>query len=95
MLLGSFLRLADRIGNFVGLAVAVADFAVSVTDDDESAEGEVAAAFHNLGAAVDAEDELFHLAGGSGCRLNGREVDFLDIGFLFDILFFDCHVQLH
>lgn len=92
MFLGRFLRLADRIGDFIGFAVSVSDFTVSVTNDDESAEGEVTAAFYNLGATVDAEHELFHLAGGSR-RLNGGEVDFLNMSVLFDILFFDCHVQ--
>ena len=51
MFLGRFLRLADRIGDFIGFAVSVSDFTVSVTNDDESAEGEVTAAFYNLGAA--------------------------------------------
>src|SRR5690606_29831164 len=60
--------LPDRLGNFVGLAVADADLALAVADNGERGEAEAAAALHDLGAAVDEDDLLDHLraVGGSG-----------------------------
>ena len=72
VLAGSFAALADGVGDFVGLAVAEADFAFVVADDDERAEGEVAAAFDDLGAAVDADDDFFSV--GLLAFLFGRSV---------------------
>ncbi len=57
--LGGFRRLADRLRHLTGLAVAEADAALLVADDDEGGEAEAAATLHNLGDAVDV-DELVH-----------------------------------
>ena len=57
--LGGFGRLADRLGHLAGLAVAEADAALLVADDDERGEAEAPAALHHLGDAVDV-DELVH-----------------------------------
>ena len=50
--------LLDGDGDLVGLAVADADHAVLVADDDERGEGEPAAALDDLGDAVDLDDPL-------------------------------------
>jgi hypothetical protein len=53
---GAVGALADRIGHFLGLAVTHADAALAVTRHDERGEVEAAAAFDDLGAAVDVDD---------------------------------------
>src|SRR5690606_7190173 len=50
--------LGDRRGHFLGLAVADADLAVPVTDDDESGEAEATTTLDDLGDAVDRYDAL-------------------------------------
>jgi hypothetical protein len=50
--------LADRLGHLAGLAQADADMARAVTDDDDRAEAEAAAALDDLGHAVDLDDAL-------------------------------------
>src|SRR4029453_9481989 len=45
-------------GNFLGLAVADTDGAVTVTDDDESGEAEATTTLDDLGDAVDRHDPL-------------------------------------
>jgi hypothetical protein len=57
--LGSLGRLADRLRHLAGLAVAEADAALLVADDDEGGEAEAPAALHHLRDAVDV-DELVH-----------------------------------
>ena len=51
-------RLADRLGDLVGLAEAAADLAIVVTGDDQCTEREAASTLHDLGATVD-EHDLF------------------------------------
>ena len=51
--LADFGRLPDRFRHFTGLAVAEADAALLVADDDEGCEAETTAALHHLGDAVD------------------------------------------
>ncbi len=48
--------LLDAGRNFVGLAVAPADLAAAVADDDHGREAEAAAAFDHGGAALDLHD---------------------------------------
>ena len=60
--LGLLGRLADRLGNFAGLAVAEADAALLVADDDERGEAEALAALHHLGDAVDVDQAVDKLA---------------------------------
>ena len=51
-----FNRLLDRRRNFIGFAVAAADFATSIADDDHAIEAEAAATFDHCGAATDFDD---------------------------------------
>src|SRR5579862_7814043 len=55
-LLGFLCRLADRLRNLARLAVAVADAAALVADDDESGEAEAASALHDLRDAIDVDE---------------------------------------
>ena len=57
--LGRLRRLADGLRDFAGLAVAEADAALLVPDDDERREAETPPALHHLGDTVDV-DELVH-----------------------------------
>ena len=59
---GSFAALADRIRHFVGLAVAVTDPALAVTDHNQGAETEVFAALDHLGTPVDRNHALVEFA---------------------------------
>ena len=54
--LGGFRRLADRFRHFARLAVAEADAALLVADDDERGKAEAASALHHLGDAVDVNE---------------------------------------
>ena len=54
--LGGFGRLADRFRHFARLAVAEADAALLVADDDERCEAEATAALDDLGDAVDVDE---------------------------------------
>ena len=57
VLLGGLDALADGLGNFLGLAGAVADHALTgIADDDERGEGHVLTALDDLGDAVDGDD---------------------------------------
>src|SRR5262249_53730482 len=58
ILLGLLDTLGDRRRNFLGLAVADADGAVTVADDDEGGEAEPASTLHDLGDPVDRDDAL-------------------------------------
>jgi hypothetical protein len=59
LLAGILGRLFDGLRNFVGFAVSDADASAAITDDDQSAEAEGAAAFDDFGAAVDSDDGGF------------------------------------
>ena len=61
--------LLDRGRHFLRLAVAEADVAVAVADDDERGEREPPAALHDLGDAVDRDHSLFVLAFGHASLL--------------------------
>src|SRR6478609_3299918 len=61
-LLGLFNALRDSGRNFLCLAVADADHAVAVTDDDEGGEAEATTTLDDLGNAVDGYDALYELA---------------------------------
>ena len=54
--LGGFGRLADRFRHFARLAVAEADAALLVADDDERRETETPAALDDLGDAIDVDE---------------------------------------
>src|SRR5262249_19148843 len=54
--LGGFGRLADRLRHLARLAMAEADTAALVADDDEGREAETPAALHHLGDAVDMDE---------------------------------------
>src|SRR5580704_14439417 len=54
--------LADGFGNLPGLAMAKADPALLVADDDERGETESAAAFHHLGDAIDMDQTIREFA---------------------------------
>src|SRR5579863_10182139 len=54
--LGGLGRLTDRLRHFARLAVAVADAALLVADDDERGEAEATAALHHLRHAVDVDE---------------------------------------
>ena len=54
--LGGVGGLADRLRDLAGLAVAEADAALLVADDDERRETEAPAALHDLGDAVDVHE---------------------------------------
>ncbi len=56
VLLGFLGALLDGEGHLLGLAVAEADTAVAVADDDQRGEGEAAPALHDLGHSVDGDD---------------------------------------
>ena len=60
--LGRFRRLADRFRHLAGLAVAEADAALLVADDDERGEAEAPAALHDLGDAVDVDQPVDEFA---------------------------------
>ena len=60
--LGGFGRLADRFRHFARLAMAEADAALLVADDDERGEAEAPAALHHLGDAVDMDELVDELA---------------------------------
>ena len=54
--LGGFGRLADRLRHLARLAVAEADPALLVADDDERGKAEAPAALHHLGHAIDVDE---------------------------------------
>ena len=58
VLLGLLDTLGDRRGHLLGLAVADADRAVAVADDDQRGEAEAATTLDDLGDAVDRDDAL-------------------------------------
>ena len=58
VLLGLLDALGDRRGHLLGLAVADADRAVAVADDDQRGEAEATATLDDLGDAVDRHDAL-------------------------------------
>ena len=60
--LGGIGRLADRLRHLAGLAVAEADAALLVADDDEGREAEATAALHHLGDAVDVDQPVDEFA---------------------------------
>ena len=60
--LGGLGRLADRLRHLARLAVAEANAALLITDDDERRETEASAAFHHLGDAVDVHQTIDELA---------------------------------
>jgi hypothetical protein len=60
--LGGLGRLADRLRHLAGLAVAEADAALLVADDDERREAEATPALHHLGDAVDVDQAVHELA---------------------------------
>ena len=60
--LGSVGRLADRFRNFASLAVAEADAALLVADDDERGEAETTAALHDFRDAVDVDQPIDEFA---------------------------------
>ncbi len=54
VLLGGLDALADGLGNFLGLARAVADYAFArIANDDQRGKGHVLAALDDLGDAID------------------------------------------
>ena len=55
ILVSAFRTLADSIRNFLRLAVADADIALSVTGNDQSSEAEATTALDDLGAAIDVD----------------------------------------
>src|SRR4051795_4093305 len=67
VLLGLLDTLGDRRGHLLGLAVADADGAVAVTDDDQGGEAEAPTALDDLGHAVDGYDALDEVALLRGC----------------------------
>ena len=66
VLLRALDALLDRERDLVGLAVADADDAVLVADDDERGEREAPAALDDLGDAVDLDDALLEVEAGGG-----------------------------
>ena len=60
--LGGIGRLADRFRHLARLAVAVADAALLVADDDERRKAEAPAALHHLRHAVDVDELVDELA---------------------------------
>src|SRR6476660_2470294 len=60
--LGSLGRLADRLRHLARLAVAEADAALLVADDDERGEAETPSALHHLGHAIDVHELVDELA---------------------------------
>jgi hypothetical protein len=61
VLLGIVARFADGLGDLCGLALARADHAFAVTNDDYGAEVESAATLYHFGYAVDLDQFLFQL----------------------------------
>ena len=64
VLLRAFDALLDGQRNLVGLAVADADDAVLVADDDQGGEREPPAALDDLGDAVDLDDAFLQVEAG-------------------------------
>ena len=62
VLFGVLGALADRLGNFSGLAHARAHTAFFIADHNQRREAEVAAALDDLGNAVDGNELLFEFA---------------------------------
>ena len=60
--LGGLGRLADRLRHLAGLAVAEADAALLVADDDQRREAEAPAALHHFGDAVDVDQPVDEFA---------------------------------
>ena len=60
--LGGFRRLADGFRHFARLAMAEADAALQVADDDERRKAEALAALHHLGDAIDVHELVGKLA---------------------------------
>ena len=60
--LGGVGRLADRLRHLARLAVAEADAAFLVADDDQSGKAEAPAALHDLGDAIDVDELVDELA---------------------------------
>ena len=60
--LGGIGRLADRFRHLARLAVAEADPALLVADDDQRGKAEAPAALHHLGDAVDVDELVDELA---------------------------------
>ena len=60
--LGALGRLADRLRHLARLAVAEADPALLIADDDKRGEAETPAALHHLGDAVDVDELVDELA---------------------------------
>src|SRR5829696_8680729 len=60
--LGGIRRLADRFRHLARLAVAEADAALLVADDDERGEAEAASALHHLRDAVDVDEAIDEFA---------------------------------
>src|SRR5207245_2105521 len=56
--------LVDRERDLVRLAIAPAHAALAVAHDDERIEAEALAAFHDLGAALDLDDNFLQLIAG-------------------------------
>ena len=56
VLAGSFGRLFDGVGDFVGLAKPASHFALGIAGNDECAEAETTTTFDHLGASVDVND---------------------------------------
>ena len=82
--LGGFGRLADRLRHFARLAVAEADAALLVADDDQRGEAEAPAALHHLGDAVDVDelvDEFAVALFPSRCRSRGSRAMSLSVPF--------------
>lgn len=59
ILAGEVVGLADRLRDLLGLAVADADPAALVADDDEGAEAEATTALYHLGDAVDVDHAVY------------------------------------
>ena len=55
-------RLADRLGHFARLAVAEADPALLIADDDERGEAEATSALHHLRHPIDVHEAIDKLA---------------------------------
>ena len=60
--LGGLGRLADRLRHFARLAVAEADAALLIADDDERGETEPPAALHHLRHAIDVHEAIDEFA---------------------------------
>ena len=67
--------LLDGRGNFLGLAVADADQAVAVTDDDQRGEAEATTTLDDLGDTVDRDDALEVVSSRLRCRRGRRRDD--------------------